>query len=237
MDKLEIGYNRDTEASVAGAFLSAVAPDNRISFMGKAPSITGILPPLASATTARPVYGGCFVMSEIWELVIGWEGLYEVSNQGRVRSLDREKITGRKVKGKILCLANIKGYLTATLCKDGRSYPRKVHHLVLEVFVGPCPEGYQCNHKNGIKADNKPENLEWVTPSENVRHSYKYLGKVTNPPYFHGENHPRAKLNWSAVNEIRRLHSAGWSYDRLAEKYRVGKTTIGHLLKGDTWNA
>lgn len=111
--------------------------------------------------------------NEIWRDIIGYEGLYQISNFGRVRSLDRvEKCRDgklRKRKGIIIILhKNTRGgYLIVTLSKHGVHKTFQVHRLEWEMFYGPIPEDMQVNHINEIKTDNRLENLNLMTPKEN----------------------------------------------------------------------
>lgn len=104
-------------------------------------------------------------MDEIWKSVLGFEGLYEVSNIGRVRSLDRKIGDGgrgsRLKRGMILSLhQGQNGYLYASL---GTSIKKLVHRIVLEAFVGPCPTGMECCHNDNNRTNNRLENLRWDT--------------------------------------------------------------------------
>lgn len=109
---------------------------------------------------------------ELWKDIPGFEGLYQASNLGRIRSLDREvrhNYGGIAVKkGKILSLVKGKGgYLVVTLWKDLKQTVKRVHRLVYEAFNGQIPEGMQINHINEDKTDNRLENLNLMTPKEN----------------------------------------------------------------------
>lgn len=94
------------------------------------------------------------------------------------------------------------GYRILALCKEGR--PRggiRVHNLVASAFIRPPLEGEEVNHKNDVRDDNRPENLEWLTRSDHKRQQYRQgLLKV---PGLHGENHPGAKLGSKQVAAIR----------------------------------
>lgn len=113
-------------------------------------------------------------MSEQWRPVVGYGGFYEVSDRGRVRSVDRRvqsNLPGktRFAKGQILTpnpLAKT-GHLLVRLNRQGTCRDRLVHHLVLEAFVGPCPPGLEGCHRNDISSDNRLANLRWDTRSAN----------------------------------------------------------------------
>ena len=126
--------------------------------------------------------------NEIWRPIKDYERLYEVSNLGRVSSLDRETIDtiGRKhyIKGRILKQGKDNhGYLVVALTKNGKSKTVRVHRLVAEAFI-PNPENKPCiDHINTIKDDNRIENLRWATPKENMNN------ELTKDK-FEGENNP-----------------------------------------------
>jgi hypothetical protein len=119
-------------------------------------------------------------MQEVWKPVPGYEGLYEVSDQGRVRSLDRDVTqTSRRgalytlrKKGKLLRPGRMpSGHLSVAL---GRGNSQCVHRLVLLAFVGPAPDKHECCHNNGNPADNRLENLRWGTRSENIKDAIRH---------------------------------------------------------------
>lgn len=100
-------------------------------------------------------------MRRIWRPVVGYEDYYAVSNDGRVKS---------KVNGKILKQVDSNGYKFVNLCVNGRKKSTAVHRLVCMAFNGmPESEDMQVDHLNMLRSDNRPENLEWVTPKENQR--------------------------------------------------------------------
>lgn len=107
--------------------------------------------------------------SERWLPIVGMEGLYEVSSIGRVRGLDRIARNGRRVKGvPIQGFIGPNGYRSMILAANGRKRTTTTHRLVLLAFCGPCPVGGDACHGNGIKTDNRIENLRWGTRSENI---------------------------------------------------------------------
>lgn len=112
------------------------------------------------------------VHSEEWRPVVGYDGYYEVSSQGRVRSLDRLVTFGtrqRQVIGRVLKPGKtIHGVYFVNLSVDGLKQLSRVHRMVLEAFVGPCPEGMEGCHYNDDKSDNRLVNLRWDTHSANM---------------------------------------------------------------------
>lgn len=131
---------------------------------------------------------------EEWRPVSGYEDAYEVSNHGRVRSLDRElpnsATTTRFLSGRVLKHYVIRyGYHRVTLWKSNKSNRIVVHKLVLEAFVGPKPEGMECRHLDGNPANNHLTNLVWGTSAENkkdiVRHGKHHGQKKTHCPRGH----------------------------------------------------
>ena len=112
-------------------------------------------------------------MNEIWQDILGYEGIYQVSNEGQVRSLDRmvkhQKGGLQTVKGKILKPSTTpKGYQHVILCKNGKAKNFFVHRLVYAAFCGEIPEGLVVNHINEVKTDNRLENLNLMTQKENI---------------------------------------------------------------------
>lgn len=132
---------------------------------------------------------------EEWRDIVGYEGLYQVSNQGRVRSLDREVIYPdghiQKYKGKVIYgYKNDNGYIMVTL--KGKSY--RVHRLVAEAFI-PNPENKpDIDHINTIRTDNRVENLRWATRSENMKNTLtRQKCSESRKGKYEGLDHNRAK--------------------------------------------
>ncbi len=112
-------------------------------------------------------------MEEIWKPINGYQGLYAVSNQGRVKSLDRKVSVrngfSRVYPGRILSPDVCRGYRRVTLRKNNKNVHISVHRLVCEAFHGPCPPGKECMHLNGDRGDNRAKNLKWGAHAENMK--------------------------------------------------------------------
>lgn len=121
--------------------------------------------------------------SDLWRDVVGYEGIYEVSSLGRVRSLDRIDAGGHRLTGRLLSPSvHSNGYMGLLLSKDAKIVTKKVHRLVLEAFRGPCPDGCQTRHLDGCQTNNELTNLCWGLPTENyddqIRHGTRFLRAV-----------------------------------------------------------
>lgn len=121
-------------------------------------------------------------MKEEWRNIKGYDGRYQISSFGRIKSLeryvDRKKQGKLKIKERIMIPRLTKtGYYRIGLCANNKLKMFCIHRLVAETFIPNSEKKPQVNHKNGIKNDNKVSNLEWVTNSENQKHSFEYLNK------------------------------------------------------------
>lgn len=184
-----------------------------------------MVPPQAGRSDGLPeMQKPLLEQAEEWRAVVGWP--YEVSNTGKVR----RRSTGHVLSG----YQDTDGYLRVHLSRGSRASAdsRFAHRLVLEAFVGdrPSPQ-HITNHKNGIRTDNRLENLEWVTPQENTLHSYRTLGRVP----MRGEAVHVAILNSEKVLEIRRLFAEGTRQAEIARMFRVTRFLVFQVVRRRTW--
>ena len=155
---------------------------------------------------------------------------YAVSNYGRIKRITDGKNT---YIGRILKLsANMRGYPIITFRQqNGKHKTVTVHKLVTEVFLGPCPKGYERNHIDGNKKNNYYKNLEYVTSSENNKYAFR-LGLMNQK----GENHARSKLNKKDVLKIRELYATGkYLQKEIAKIFNVAQTTINSIITYRRW--
>lgn len=167
---------------------------------------------------------------EIWKDVVGYEGLYQVSNLGRVCSL------GSSTNHKPPCIRKLRkdkgGYLIVQLHKNKEVKTLKVHRLVAFSFIPNEYDKPHVNHIDGDKTNNVASNLEWCTHKENFKHA------VENGLRPMGEDHGRHKLTWNEVNEIRRTYIQGSSVfggNALSRKFGVTPRVILLIVKGELW--
>lgn len=152
---------------------------------------------------------------------------YFISSLGRVKS-------NKCWHGKQSILLKVNHapiYSGVNLCKDGKVKRRTIHRLVANAFL-PNPNKLPfVNHKNGIKKDNRLENLEWCTPLENISHAVK-----TGLWDFKGEKCHLAKVNWEQVRQIRaRYRKGNTTYEKLGREFGIAKVNIGKIILNKTW--
>lgn len=171
---------------------------------------------------------------ESWKPIAGWEGFYEVSDHGRVRSVDREVrgADGRtqKWRGRIL-VHNVmpKGYRAVSFSRPGKRGRDYVHRLVMAAFVGPCPPGMEVCHRNGDPGDNRHSNLRYGTFSSNN------MDKVGHGTTTRGERNARARLTVVQVLDARRRADAGEPDRSIAASFDVHPETIGYIRRRKSW--
>ncbi|MFD6509331.1 NUMOD4 motif-containing HNH endonuclease [Bacillus sp. NPDC060175] len=174
-------------------------------------------------------------MEEIWKDIQGFEGRYQVSNLGRVRSIDRIDAVGRKKKGQVLkAYKDLKKYTRVYIyLNEGYGQKRPVHQMVARAFV-PNPEDKpEINHIDGNKDNNMASNLEWCTSSENTIHAFKN-GLATTV----GEKHRATKITEEDALFIRNNYKPRdkeYGATALAGKFGLSRATVENIAKGFTW--
>lgn len=164
---------------------------------------------------------------EIWKDIKGYEGYYQISNYGDVKSVERN-IIGRNRKEIILKGGFDGKYFFVILQKNCIKKHFKIHRLVALNFIDNPLNKPEVNHIDGNKLNNHVNNLEWNTMSENQKHAFKIGLNSTK-----GEKHPRHKLTWNEVIFIRSLVGINQHY--LARKFNISQATIWDILNFKTW--
>jgi len=169
-------------------------------------------------------------MEEVWKDIMGYEGRYQISNYGRVKTLERYVMCGRgsnpiKRKEKLLKIkVNKNGYPYVDLSKDAQYTSFRVHRLVAIHFVNGFEEGLDVNHKDGIKLHNHYSNLEWCSRSQNLLHA---LDMGLRRPH---------KLSKESIEIIDKLLSDGINKKEIAKSFDVHVSLIHLINKGKIWN-
>lgn len=167
---------------------------------------------------------------EVWLPIQGFEGWFEVSNLGRVRSLERVLSTGRRWKGRLMNLkAGPSGHLSVRLCRNGEQSWRWAHRLVLQAFVGPCPDGMEACHNDGDPEHNVVENLRWDTRKGN------HADKLRHGTMAHGARNGNAKLTEPQVLRAFAMYAEGKTKRAIATALGVTPANISCILLGRTW--
>lgn len=186
------------------------------------------------------MYSGSMAQdTEEWRSVPDFDGLYEVSSLGRVRSLTRTEIymragdsvqSVRRRKGALKSQRLDKdGYRIVNLYRDGQHFTGKVHILVCSAFHGPRPDGHEAAHGNGVCTDNRKENLRWARQADNIEDRDRH-GTTAR-----GERIVQSKLSGEAIADIRRRRTGGERVAAIAADCGVSIGTIYHVLQGRTW--
>ncbi len=177
-------------------------------------------------------------MEEIWKDLIGFEEHYQVSNLGRIKSKDRilprKNWTNKTYKSKILALhINENGYYIVRIGVVPNKKTCKLHRLIAKTWIANPHNKKYINHINGIKTDNRIENLEWCTFTENMRHAAK--NNLLNP--CRGEDSPQAKLTNAQVFDIKTRLKNGEKIHTLRKEYNVSKSIIFDIAHEVSWKS
>lgn len=172
-------------------------------------------------------------MAERWRPVRNFEDLYMISSKGRLARIKTRtgKPTFRILRGRPGSL----GYVRYALSRNSKRCDHSAHRLAWEAFKCPIPDDLQINHKNGIKHDNRLDNLEIVTLSDNVKHAYRTLKVPPNINPNLGSRNGRSKLTEDDIPKIRALLRSGWRQSEVGHEFGVDQTSIGRIAVGKAW--
>ena len=161
---------------------------------------------------------------ENWKDIPGYEGLYSVSDEGRVWGIKKNRMLRQDCSSW--------GYPRVFLRNHEGEKRFSVHRLVMLSFVGPVPDGQEVNHKNGIKNDPRLENLEYVTRSENQLHCNHVIRTRES---MKGSAHGRSKITEKIAIAIRAARDSGQSLASIANKFNVSAPTVSLIATGKIW--
>lgn len=168
----------------------------------------------------------------MWRPVVGYEGLYEVSHDGAVRSVARvinssegkvRKYPSKPIKPTVAR----NGYLRVCLCRAGHQVSASVHRLVALAFIPGV--GDVVRHMDGIKISNSASNLAWGS------HEQNHADKDRHGTKLFGEKHPNAKMTGKDVVEVRALHASGVSQLEICRRTGFGRGAVGFAVRRETW--
>lgn len=168
---------------------------------------------------------------EEWRPIPGYEGYYEASNVGRIKSITHLKKNKQVHHGQMrrYYITNA-GYLCVDLYGQQGHKKATVHSLIALTYLGNPPNSYEVNHRDGNKLNNNINNLEYVTRSQNVKHAISH--KLFKPNIPKGSKHGMAKLTESQVRAIRQ---SILPYHLLAIQYNISRSTIERVREHKGW--
>lgn len=175
---------------------------------------------------------------EVWKDISGYEGLYQASNKGRIKSISsggkrfkKEKILVPylRERSNLKNRQNLQTHYQVRLSKNGEGKNYNVHHLIAETFIGPRPKGYHVRHGLGGPYDNSIENLSYGTRQDNE-----------NDKFEHRKVFRKKKLKKLSVEDVEKIvkeyQDGGHTYNSLGEKFNVSPHTIGSIIRGESWS-
>lgn len=174
-------------------------------------------------------------MQENWKPFPDYEEIYAVSDQGRIARTSTYGRNPRPVWKIMKPRPKKRGYMVAHVCKDGKDKDVLMHRAVWRAFCDEIPDGMEINHKNGITSDNRLENLEVVTRSENSIHAFRVLGRKNFYVVQRGSKQGGSKLTEADIPEIFKLFRSGMSYKEIASRHSVTPECIGFVIRRKQW--
>ena len=168
-----------------------------------------------------------------WKPVPGFVGVYEISDDGQIVRVATHGRRPKLIRRPVRPHMKPNGYMAVDIQKDRERFRSYVHRLVWETFRGPIPKGLEPNHQDGNRKNNRLDNLELVTRSENMLHCFRELNPSLNR--VRGTKHHKAKLTPENVLEIVKLTRAGTSQREIASLFGVSKNAIRLITIGKNW--
>ncbi|KKN91305.1 hypothetical protein LCGC14_0221730 [marine sediment metagenome] len=170
------------------------------------------------------------VKGESWRDVVGYEGLYLVSNYGRIKSLPRKTTSGKVLKQ----MKQKSGHIFFGLSMNGNEKHHNIAKLMMQAFVGPCPADMECCHNDGNPGNNNISNLRYDTHKNNMADRKKH-GTFVPPPINFGSNNGNSKLSSIDIKKIKELLIDNVKIRIVAALFKVHITTIYKIRNKKTW--
>ncbi len=164
---------------------------------------------------------------EIWKDIKDYEGLYQVSNLGNVKSLAKTRKGTKNKEDMILKLCNKDGYKVVNLWKNKKKKTIKVHRLVAEAFIPNNQNKPYINHINAIRSDNTTDNLEWCTQKENIKHAYN-IGMMRTKKIKQFDKQNNYIKTWKSIREAG--ETLGISESHIINCYKGQRKSAGGYI-------
>lgn len=179
-------------------------------------------------------------MIENWKDVIGYEGYYQVSDQGQIRSIERVVLSNGKPfrnAASVVLKQSIRkdGYRQVSLWKNGKHQNGLVHQIVADAFLGPRPVGELVRHERGDKSDNRATSLLYGTHSQNCTDTVTHGRCHFAGSHRTGETNPNAKITQAIADRIRERVAAGERMKALVPIYGVSYSLIKRIVRKELW--
>lgn len=175
-------------------------------------------------------------MSEEWKPVLGYEGYYVASTEGRIARITTFGKSARPAFRVLKKYAPRDGYLYCILCKEKNRKTFRVHRVIWQAFNGPIEGRLEVNHINSDRGDNRLCNLELMTRSQNSAYAYSHNARPRQAPRMvKGSKTYNAKITEEAVPVMRELARQGMTYREIGERYGVTMSVAYRCVIGKTW--
>jgi hypothetical protein len=167
-----------------------------------------------------------------WKAIPGFHNLYKISDDGQIMRMATHGLHPKAIQRLLSAHQKPNGYWAVDLQKDQERHRSYLHRLVWEAFRGAIPSGLEINHKDGNRNNNRLDNLELVTRSDNMLHCFQSLNPSRKRRF--GETHHKAKLTEEDVSKILSLYGT-MPAPKIGKMFGVSKTAIHYIAKGRNW--